>query len=179
MSKIVVLTASPRANGNSRALAAAFAEAATALGHQVTTFHCADLHVSPCTACMSCGDGGKCIFSDDYDAIRAAIAEADGIVMASPVYWYSFPAGIKAVMDRWYHLCMTGENFIGKRAALLGTCEDTVMSAFDGLRFSFEKSMGYLQAEIVGEILVPAVHTIGDVEKTDGPAKAKFLAEKF
>ena len=179
MSKIVILTASPREKGNSRALAAAFARAAAALGHQVTTFHCAELSVTPCTACFSCEDSGNCVFHDDYDAIRAAISEADGIVMASPVYWYTFPAGIKAVMDRWYHLCMTGENFAGKKVALLGTCEDTTMDAFDGIRLSFEKSMEYLQGEMVGEILLPGVHALGDIEKTDGPARAQKLAEKF
>lgn len=179
MSKLVILTASPRPNGNSRAMAAAFAGAARALGHQVTVFHCAELSVSPCIACMCCGGSGACTFSDDYDAIRAALAEADGIVMATPVYWYTFPAGIKAVMDRWYHLCMTGESFAGKKVALLGTCEDTELSAFDGVRLSFEKSMEYLQGEIVGEVLIPGVHSLGDIERTDGIARAQALAEKF
>ena len=68
--KIVVLTGSPRRNGNTNHLAGQFIKGAEEAGHEVYRFDCAQRKVSPCIACNRCGMNGQCIFSDDFEELR-------------------------------------------------------------------------------------------------------------
>ncbi len=179
MNKIVILKASPRKNGNSNALAAAFAEEAKKAGAFVTEYDTANMKVGGCRGCYGCMTKGECVFRDDFDKIAEDLRDADGIVIASPVYWYTFPAQIKAVIDRCFSLCVTGKDFSGKKAALLSCCEEETEETFDGIRFSFEKTMALMKAEIAGEILIPKVSDVGEIRNTDGEEQARELARKF
>lgn len=58
--------------------------------------------------------GKACSFDDDFNKIAPAIEEADGIVFAMPVYWYSVPAQIKCVIDKLYSFCVAGRDVAGK-----------------------------------------------------------------
>ena len=179
MNKIVILKASPRKNGNSNALAAAFAEEAKKAGASVTEYDTANMKIAGCRGCYGCMTKGECVFRDDFDKIAEDLRDADGIVIASPVYWYTFPAQIKAVIDRWFSLCVTGKDFSSKKAALLSCCEEETEETFDGIRFSFEKTMALMKAEIVGEVLIPKVSDVGEIKNTDGEKQARKLAGKF
>ena len=91
--KIVVITGSPRKNGNSFAMTEAFIKAAEDKGHTVTRFDAAMKQVGGCHACETCFKTGKaCSFDDDFNSIAPVILEADAVVFATPVYWYSIPA---------------------------------------------------------------------------------------
>ena len=180
MSKITVLTGSIRPAGNSNAMADAFIKRAEALGHSVTRFDTAGLRVERCRVCNRCySDGRPCVFDDDYNAVARSIEAADGIVLVSPVYWYTFPTCLKAVIDKWYSLCVADKDLSGKKAALISCCEDDVPEAFDGIRTAFRKSVELLKCQVVGEVLVHGVNAIGDIYGTDGPAQAEKLAELF
>ena len=88
--KIVVITGSPRKNGNSFAMTQAFIEAAEKKGHEVTRFDAAMKNVGGCRACETCFKTGKaCSFDDDFNTIAPAILAADAVVFTMPVYWYS------------------------------------------------------------------------------------------
>lgn len=181
MKRIVVLTGSPRRNGNSSQLADSFIQAAEAAGSQVVRIDTAFLKVGGCRACDQCfkKPGQACAFDDDFNAIASALLGADIIVLVSPVYWYTFPAQLKAVIDKLYSFCLARKSFAGKQCALIACCEDTDKKTFDGVRFSFARSMELLQADVAGEVLVPGVLRPGDVAKTDGGAHAAALARKL
>ena len=101
--KIVVITGSPRKDGNSFAMTDAFIRAAQAKGHTVTRFDAAMMKIGGCHACETCFKTGKaCSFDDDFNLIAPAVLEADALVFTMPVYWYSIPAQIKGVIDRLY-----------------------------------------------------------------------------
>lgn len=180
MSRIVLLTGSPRRNGNSIRMANAFEEAAARLGHSVDRFDTAQMQVSGCLACDGCYRNGiPCAVDREYNKVASALDKADGLVIATPVYWYTYPAQLKNVMDHWYSLCVAGRDLNGKKAALMACCEDDDITAFDSMVNSFRKSMALLRADIVGEILIQNVHRIGDIDKTDGPERAAKLAGLF
>ena len=85
--KIVVITGSPRKNGNSFAMTDAFIQAAQQKGYQITRFDAAFKNVGGCHACETCFKTGKaCSYDDDFNTIAPAIQEADGIVFTMPVY---------------------------------------------------------------------------------------------
>ena len=118
--KIVVITGSPRKNGNSFAMTDAFIQAAEAKGHSVIRFDAAAMNVGGCHACETCYKTGKaCSFDDDFNTIAPAILEADVVVFTMPVYWYSIPAQIKAIIDKLYSFCVAGKEIAGKGCALI------------------------------------------------------------
>ena len=111
--KIVVITGSPRKNGNSFAMTDAFIKTAEAKGHTITRFDAALKKVGGCRACETCFSTGKaCTFDDDFNTIAPAILEADVIVFTMPVYWYSIPAQIKGVIDRIFSMVVGGKDII-------------------------------------------------------------------
>lgn len=179
MSKVVILKASPRKKGNSNALAAAFADEARKAGATVVQHDVANMEIGGCRGCCGCKKKGACVFDDDFGKVAEDLRDADGIVIASPVYWYTFPAQIKALIDRWFSLCVTGKDFSGKKAALLSCCEEETEETFAGIRFSFERTMALMNAEIAGEVLVDKVSDAGEIKNTDGEERARRLAREW
>ncbi len=178
--KIVVITGSPRKNGNSFAMTEAFIKAAEEKGHTVTRFDAALSKVGGCRACETCFKTGKaCSFDDDFNKIAPAILEADAVVFTTPVYWYSIPAQIKGVIDRIYSFCVAGKDISGKECALITCCEEDDVTVMDGVRMPIERSAALLKWNMVGEVLVPGVLKVGDVDKTDGCKRAAELADKI
>ena len=176
--KIVVITGSPRKNGNSFAMTNAFIEAAQAKGHVVTRFDAAMQKVGGCHACETCYKTGKpCSFDDDFNAIAPAILEADAIVFTMPVYWYSIPAQIKGVIDRLFSFVVGGKDISGKKCALITCCEEEDLSVMDGVRIPIERTAALVKWNMVGEVLVPGVLNVGDIEKTDGCRRAAELTD--
>lgn len=178
--KIVVITGSPRKKGNSFAMTEAFVQAAEAKGHTVTRFDAALKNVGGCHACETCFKSGKaCSFDDDFNEIAPAILEADAVVFSTPVYWYSIPAQIKGVIDKLYSFCVAGKEIGGKECAVIACCEEEDMTVLDGVRVPIERSAALLKWHMAGEVLVPGVLNIGDIEKTDGCAQAAALADRI
>lgn len=178
--KVVVITGSPRKNGNSAAMAEAFIKAAEEKGHTVTRFDAAMMNVGGCHACETCFKSGKaCSFDDDFNTIAPHILEADDIVFAMPVYWYSIPGQIKNVIDKIYSFCVAGKDVAGKGCGLIACCEEEDMTVLDGVRMPLERSAALLKWHMIGEVLIPGVLNTGDIEKTDGCRQAAELAENI
>ena len=178
--KIVVITGSPRKGGNSFAMTDAFIAAAQAAGHTVERFDAAFMKIGGCHACETCFKTGKaCSFDDDFNIIAASILTADAVVFTMPVYWYSIPSQIKGVIDRIYSFCVAGKDIAGKQCALIVCCEEDDMTVLDGVRIPYERTIALLKWKSVGEVLVPGVLNRGDIQKTDGVARAAALAAKF
>lgn len=106
----------------------AFIKAAEEKGHTVTRFDAAMMKIDGCHACETCYKTGKaCSFDDDFNTIAPAVLEADALVFTMPVYWYSIPSQIKAVIDRIYALVVGGKNIAGKECASSACCEEEDM----------------------------------------------------
>ena len=178
--KIVVITGSPRKDGNSFAMTDAFIRAAEEKGHEITRFDAAFLKIGGCRACETCYSTGKaCTFDDDFNTIAPAILEADGIVFTMPVYWYSIPSQIKGVIDRIFSLVVGGKDIAGKEVGLITCCEEDDLTVMDGVRIPMERMCALNRWKMVGEVLIPGVLNAGDVAKTDGCEQAAALAEAF
>ena len=114
--KILVITGSPRKNGNSNTLAEHFIRGAEEAGHNVVRFDAAFKEVHPCIGCNQCGMNGECVFKDDFEFVRKHILDAGMVVFATPMYYFGISAQIKAVIDRFYGI--NGSIHVPKKAAL-------------------------------------------------------------
>ena len=98
---VLILSGSPRKGGNSDLLCDEFARGAQESGHAVEKIRVAAQKIHPCSACYYCREhGGECVHKDDMAALLQKMIDADVIVLASPVYFYSIDAQLKAVIDR-------------------------------------------------------------------------------
>lgn len=178
--KIVVLTGSPRKNGNSFAMTDAFIQAAEAKGHTVTRFDTAFLELGICHACETCyKTGNACSFNESFNPIADAVLEADAVVFTTPVYWYTIPAQLKAAIDKLFSLVVGGKDIAGKECAMIVCCEEAEPEIMDGVRVPLERTANLIKWKMVGEVLVPGVYSVGDIEKTDGCKQAAALADVF
>lgn len=158
----------------------AFIKAAEEKGHTVTRFDVAMMKLGGCHACETCYSTGKaCTFDDDFNTIAPAVLEANALVFTMPVYWYSIPSQIKAVIDRIYSLVVGGKDIAGKECATIACCEEEDMTVLDGVRIPMERTAVLNKWKMVGEVLIPSVLNTGDIEKTDGCAQAAALADKI
>lgn len=99
--KVLILSGSPRKGGNSDLLCDEFMRGALESGNEVEKIRIAEKKVGYCTGCYYCAShGGKCAIRDDMSEILQKMIDADVIVLASPVYFYSIDAQLKAVIDR-------------------------------------------------------------------------------
>lgn len=100
MKKVLVISGSPRKGGNSDILCDEFIKGAKESGHQVEKVFLGGLNINFCKACYYCRERHECFQKDDVKEILAKMLEADVIVMATPVYFYSIDAQMKALIDR-------------------------------------------------------------------------------
>lgn len=98
--KILILSGSPRKGGNSDILCDEFMRGAQEAGHIVEKIFIRDQKIGYCNACYACRESGVCVLKDGMQEVLEKMAWADVIVMASPVYFYSIDAQMKAVIDR-------------------------------------------------------------------------------
>ncbi|MGN1221265.1 MAG: flavodoxin family protein [Candidatus Cryptobacteroides sp.] len=135
--KVLILSGSPRKNGNSDILCDEFARGATEVGHGVEKVRVAEKNIHPCIACYHCRDnGGECVFKDDMAEVLQKIIDADVLVLASPVYFYSIDAQLKAVIDRtvakWLEVKNKEFYYIITMADEEATSAETTLACFRG-----------------------------------------------
>lgn len=98
--KILGIYGSPREAGNSDILLDEALKGAKSAGAEITTIRCCDLQISGCIECAGCDDTGECIVEDDMVSVYPRLMEADAIILASPMFFYSVTAQAKALIDR-------------------------------------------------------------------------------
>lgn len=175
--KIVVLTGSPRRNGNTNHLAGQFIKGAEEAGHEVYHFDCAQRKVSSCIACNRCGMNGQCIFNDDFGLLRPHLVTADMVVFATPMYYFGFSSQLKAVIDRFYAL---NGQFKGseKRSALLMAYADTAAEEAEPMLSHYHMLLRYLGWKDCGTVVAAGMWPAGTVNDTEYSRQAYELGCK-
>ena len=101
MKNVLILSASPRKNGNSDILCRQFIKGALAAGHKTELISLYDKNIECCRACYACFKTGKCVIRDDMEEILEKMQQADVIVVATPTYFYTMNGKLKTVIDRF------------------------------------------------------------------------------
>jgi multimeric flavodoxin WrbA len=152
--QILILKASPRERGNSATLADRLAAGASEAGAQVESVYLHGLDIRACDACDLCQEpGGGCVIEDDMQPLYPKLAEADAIVLASPIYWFTFSTQLKLCMDRWY--AFQGNRYQeikDKPFGILLTYGDTDLYTSGGINaiHTFESMARFLHGQVVG-----------------------------
>lgn len=175
--KLMVLTGSPNAKGTTDRLAEEFIRGASQAGHTVTRFNAAFEEVHPCIGCQRCLETGTCVFRDAMDNLLPQLAEADGIVLVSPIYYYGLTAQLKAVLDRFYSANAALQH--NKSAALMVALADTQPGSADGAVRNFQNIAGYMDWKVEGILIAEGCSIRDDLPSTQYPEQAYEMGLNF
>ncbi|MBQ6766871.1 MAG: flavodoxin family protein [Paludibacteraceae bacterium] len=170
--KVLILQSSPRANGNTAWMADEFKKAAESAGHDVTLVNVAKKKIAGCLACEYChGKGnGACVQKDDMQELYPLMAEAEALVLASPIYYFTLNAQIQAPIQRMY--CVNSPAKVKKMALL---CSSYSPNVYDGATSEFRDICNYWGVENLGCVTAKV-----DEQKTDATKqKIAELANKL
>jgi len=112
--KILGIVCSPRNGGNTEILTRKALESAKTEGAEVEMWSIIGKDVKPCDHCGSCVKTGQCHIKDDMQGLYPKMIDADGIIIGSPVYFWSVTAQTKLVIDRTYALRRPTNRLEGK-----------------------------------------------------------------
>ncbi len=174
--KVLILSGSPRQGGNSDILCDEFARGAFDAGHEVEKIRVADKKVGYCRACYACRDTGKCVIKDDMAEILEKMIECDVMVLASPVYFYSIDAQLKAVIDRSVARWTEVKD---KEFYYIVTAADSELESTDSTLACFRGYADCVEGAIErGVIYGMGAYEKGEVRSTDAPARAYDAGRK-
>ena len=180
--KVLILKSSPRPQGNSSTLADQLGVGATRAGAQVESISLHQLKIRPCNGCDACVKTGRCTTKDDMQPLYDKLIEADGIVLASPIYWFTFNAQLKICIDRWYAIWKNNhDTFKAKPFGFILTYGDTDLynsGAINAIH-TYETMIRFLDARIAGWVH-GSLSDVGDAQKNpDLMQKADQLGERM
>ncbi len=187
--KIVSLLGSPRTKGNTAKVLGWVEEGLHNEGHRVDRINVVDHVVNGCLECYACREKSEepgCPQQDDAVGILERMMAADVIIYASPLFSWSWPAQMKALIDR--HFCLFAdidtENprslIDGKRMALVMTAKGPVEGNADLLVRQFDCLAQYAKATLTEHLVVPLCTTpdaISDEIRRQAVALAEALVE--
>lgn len=151
--KIIILNGAARKNGSTSKLVGAFAEGAAAAGNEVKSFYLDGMNIHSCKGCLMAGRDPKspCSQKDDMDTIYAEFADADVVVFASPVYFWTITGTLKTAADRLYaELECLGYGGFSKKCVLLMTADGGDYSQAVTWYRTYERNLGWKN---LGEVL--------------------------
>jgi len=173
----MIITASLRSNSNSDALAAAFADGAKGAGNTVETVSLKGKTINFCVGCLACQKTQKCVLRDDAAALAEKVKNADAVVFAAPVYYYSVPGLLKTFLDRCNPLFVSDYAF--RDVYFLATAADTDESAMDGPVKAIQGWVDcFEKARLAGAVFGGGVDAPGQMEGHPAVKKARDMGRK-
>ncbi len=176
MKKILILNGSPRKAGNTSALTAAFTQGALKAGHQATEFFLDRLKIGGCKGCFG-GTGNPdspCVQKDDMDKIYPVYQQADIVVLASPLYYWTVSGQLKTAFDRLFAVTELDPQYRAPQKSCV-----LIMASkypeFEESEYWYERLAKHLGWQSVGKILCSGVLNLGDIKGRPELDKAREL----
>ncbi len=172
MKNIVVISSTPRNNGNSDILASEFVRGAKDSNNNVTKIDLRKMNYGFCRGCMYCASHNVCAIKDDVANVLDVVQNADVVVFATPIYYYEMCGQLKTFIDRLNPLYRRENKFTDVYA---------IMASADTDLKSMDKCVGGIQGwidcydgvSLKGEIRAVGLEGIG--EATD----SKYMAMAY
>jgi len=195
--KIVAIYGSPRRTGNTAALLKKAVEGARGYGAQIEEIVLRDLKISPCLEIYGCTQSGECAIKDDFQKVRDKIMDSQGLMLASPVFFYSVSSHTKILMDRfqslwvkknWVQKSTKNQQGIKRKGLLISVGATRGKKLFDGMLLSVRYFFDVLDMELWKALLYRKLDFQDDVLKhpeyleeayTTGKAFAQAIEKDF
>jgi multimeric flavodoxin WrbA len=187
MTTITAIYGSPRRKGNTALLLRQAAEGAKQAGATVHEFVLRDLKMSPCLEIYGCKKDGNCAIADDFQKIRDAILASDGLMLASPIFFYSVSAHTKILMDRcqslwvkkyWIDKVSSKDHIFKRKGLFISVGATKGKKLFDGVLLAIRYFFDVLDMELWKSLLYRNFDFEGDIQKCPECLEEAFTAGK-
>jgi len=174
MPKIVAIYGSPRRKGNTATLLKQAVQGAKDAGAQVEEIVLRDFKMSPCLEIYGCTKDGDCVIKDDFQNVRDQLLASDGLILASPIFFYSVSAHTKILMDRCQSLWVkkywidkaSPTQWIPKRKGLfISAGASKGKKLFEGVLLTIRYFFDVLDTELWRSLLYRSLEFETDVQK--------------
>lgn len=189
MTDIVAIYGSPRRKGNTAALLEQVVAGARDAGGQVEEIVLRDHKISPCLEIYKCKAAGECAIKDDFQSIRDRMLAADGLMIASPIFFYTVSAHLKTFMDRcqslwvkkyWVDKTPFGRKTFRRKGLFLSVGATHGKRLFDGSLLTMKYFLDVFDAELEDTLLYRGLDFQGDAQKhPDYPTEAREAGNRF
>lgn len=153
MKKVLIIQGGGRPNGNTSQLVDAFVKGTEEAGHQVETISLMKNEIKGCLGCNACRYGKPCIQRDSFNDMIPKIKEADLLVFASPLYFWTISSRIKAFIERFYCIAEEDPNPpLGRYEKYPIKDSALLLTAADNFFWTFEQAVSYYQFALVNYI---------------------------
>ena len=160
--RVLIISSSPRKDGNSETLAAAFAKGAQEAGHQVETVYLREKQIGFCKGCFACLKLGHCVIKDDAVEIAAKMHDEDVLVFATPIYYYSVSGQLKTMLDRANPLF--GTDYAFTKAYLLATAAEDEPETVEGTVKAVQGWVDcFSRCQLVETVFAGGVNEVGEI----------------
>ncbi len=185
MVNIIAIYGSPRRDGNSAALLRQAVTGAREEGAHVEEVFLRDYKISPCLEIYNCIKTGECAIRDDFPDILAKLEASEGIMLASPIFFYSVSAHTKIFMDRcqslwvrkyWIENQVFGKTPNTRKGLFISVGATGGKKLFDGAILTVKYFFDVLSAGLWKTVLCRGVDRKGEIEKRDDYLKEAFEA---
>lgn len=153
MKKILVIQGGGRPKGNTAQLVSHFAKGAEEAGHEVEIISLVKNEVKGCLGCNACRYGKPCVQKDSFNELVPKIKEADLLVFASPLYFWTFSSRLKAFIERFYCIAEEDPNPpLGRYEKYPVKDSALLMTSADNFFWTFEQAESYYKFAVVNYI---------------------------
>ena len=172
--KIIAIYGSPRRKGNTATLLKKAVEGARDAGAEVEEIVLRDLKMSPCLEIYGCKNAGECRLKDDFQTTRDQILAAQGLMLASPVFFYTVSAHTKILMDRfqslWVKKYWVDQSPLKappdqRKALFIAVGATKGKKLFDGMLLSLKYFLDVIDMQLWKSLLYRGLDFEGDVLK--------------
>ena len=172
--KVVAIYGSPRRKGNTATLLKEAVRGARESGAAVEEVVLRDLKISPCLEIYGCKQAGECAIRDDFQKVRDLILNARGLILASPIFFYSVSSHTKILMDRfqslwvkkyWVDKIPEDHKVINRKGLFIAVGATKGKKLFDGSLLSVKYFFDVLDMELWEALLYRQLDFQGDVLK--------------
>lgn len=174
MKKILAIYGSPRRKGNTTLLLNHAVQGALDTGAQVEKIVLRDLKMSPCLEIYGCKETGKCIIQDDFQRISDQLLSCEGLMLASPIFFYTVSAHTKILMDRcqslwvkkyWIDKIPYGQSKPKRKGLFISLGATKGKKLFEGTLLTVKYFFDVLDTELWKALLYRELDVEGDVLK--------------
>ena len=185
--KIVAIYGSPRRQGNTATLLKKAIEGARDSGAEVEEIVLRDLKISPCLEIYGCMQAGECAIKDDFQIVRDKILASQGLILASPVFFYTVSSHTKILMDRfqslwvkkyWVDKTPKDQQIIKRKGLFISVGATKGKKLFDGMLLSVKYFFDVLDMELWKTLLYRQLDFQEDVLKHPEHLEEAYTAGK-
>jgi len=183
MGKIVAIYGSPRRRGNTGLLLSRAVDGARDMGAEVVEVVLREFKISPCLEIYGCREKGRCAIQDDFQRLHDLFLECAGLILASPIFFYTVSAHTKAMMDRcqalwvkkhWIDKVPFGRRQPRGKGLFISVGATRGKKLFDGALLTVKYFLETLDLELWKSLLYRGLDFEGDVLK-----HPEYLEEAF